>query len=331
MIARDELTRQAMAYMRLKSTRNIATAEGDILVHCPFHKDNTPSMSINISNGIFHCFSCHRSGSIEKMFKEYTGESLYKVLNISFDEFSKLAIPTVEFQDPTHLDIDSIHIDYNPMLLQSCRHSVAAKQFLRKRSIPFSVVDAHNIRFAEKIYINNPRKPYINVILIPIYEQGKLISMEIRSTDPDAPKADKVRYPRGASVNTLYDLDHLDKKKPLYVTEGLMDLLVLRKYPQFANSSTIFGSAVTHRQKALLQGFDSVVYIPDNDKAGDATVQWFADNNMTNVSILYAPKEINGVAIKDVGDVEGRSGSSIKALLDRKWLAHIRQLNIQQK
>lgn len=311
--------------MRLRTARPVAGATGDILVHCPFHTDKTASMSVNINNGIFHCFSCGRSGSIEKLFKECTNENLYKALNISYDEFSKLAIvPPTPIQDIKILDTSSIKIDFNPTSLISCRHSSLAKKFLRKRSIPFSIVDQHSIRFAEKIIINKIR--YENVLVVPIYEGNVLISMELRDTTGTAER--KVKYPFNSSVNTLYQLDKLDKSQPLFVTEGLMDLLVLRKYPQFKNSTTIFGASVTHRQKALLEEFESVVYIPDNDAAGDKTVQWFIDQKMHNVSILKVPSQINGVAIKDAGDVDAKSGISIKDLLQRKWLAHIRQLTM---
>src|SRR6056297_4094958 len=32
-------------------------------VRCPFHEDKTPSMSINMSTGMFNCFGCGKKGS----------------------------------------------------------------------------------------------------------------------------------------------------------------------------------------------------------------------------------------------------------------------------
>lgn len=34
-----------------------------VLVNCPFHNDNTPSLSINLENGLFKCFACNESGN----------------------------------------------------------------------------------------------------------------------------------------------------------------------------------------------------------------------------------------------------------------------------
>jgi 5S rRNA maturation endonuclease (ribonuclease M5) len=37
---------------------------GQAMVLCPFHEDRTPSLSINLENGQFHCFGCEAEGDI---------------------------------------------------------------------------------------------------------------------------------------------------------------------------------------------------------------------------------------------------------------------------
>lgn len=34
----------------------------ELRLHCPFHEDKTPSLSINAETGKFHCFGCHAKG-----------------------------------------------------------------------------------------------------------------------------------------------------------------------------------------------------------------------------------------------------------------------------
>lgn len=34
----------------------------NLMGHCPFHEDATPSFSVNEEKQYFYCFSCHRSG-----------------------------------------------------------------------------------------------------------------------------------------------------------------------------------------------------------------------------------------------------------------------------
>ena len=36
----------------------------NLVGHCPFHEDNTPSFSVSEQKQFFYCFSCHRSGSV---------------------------------------------------------------------------------------------------------------------------------------------------------------------------------------------------------------------------------------------------------------------------
>src|SRR5215204_7276212 len=33
-------------------------------VLCPFHDDERPSCSVNLTKGLWHCFSCHASGNV---------------------------------------------------------------------------------------------------------------------------------------------------------------------------------------------------------------------------------------------------------------------------
>jgi DNA primase len=37
---------------------------------CPFHDETTPSFTISLDKGIWHCFGCHRSGYITELLKE---------------------------------------------------------------------------------------------------------------------------------------------------------------------------------------------------------------------------------------------------------------------
>jgi len=39
----------------------------DFLLSCPFHSDSTPSFRIVKRSGVYHCFSCERSGSLLKL------------------------------------------------------------------------------------------------------------------------------------------------------------------------------------------------------------------------------------------------------------------------
>jgi DNA primase len=68
----------------------------ELKVCCPFHKEKTPSCFININSGIFHCFGCHKSGSVKKFFKELNIEA--DLSGISFSAPKKKSIENVVIQ-----------------------------------------------------------------------------------------------------------------------------------------------------------------------------------------------------------------------------------------
>ena len=53
------------AYLPLKK------AGANFTALCPFHKEKTPSFSVNAHRQIFHCFGCHKGGDVFTFVKEY--------------------------------------------------------------------------------------------------------------------------------------------------------------------------------------------------------------------------------------------------------------------
>lgn len=49
-----------------------ASGGANVLTKCPFHKGGQelkPSFSVNVEKGVFHCFTCHEAGSLQKLLK----------------------------------------------------------------------------------------------------------------------------------------------------------------------------------------------------------------------------------------------------------------------
>ena len=65
---RRQITILAIQKLNLKVEKD-PTTNKEVPTHCPFHADKTASMFINTIEGVFNCFSCAQTGSIEKLFK----------------------------------------------------------------------------------------------------------------------------------------------------------------------------------------------------------------------------------------------------------------------
>lgn len=59
------------------------TGINEAWILCPFHEDKHPSCTINVVSGLFHCFSCGASGTVEKIAKLTGGRVSKKIDNIT--------------------------------------------------------------------------------------------------------------------------------------------------------------------------------------------------------------------------------------------------------
>ena len=315
--SRREMTLYAISRLGLKSRSPITPNVHQVMVSCPFHKDKSPSMGIDVTRGVVHCFSCSWSGSIEKLYKELTNGNLRKELGYIDDPFTSYS-SSLNFQyitDDTRLK--DIYINADLSLMRDAYTDPACAAYLRKRGIPESVAKSMGFKYAEEMLINTNK--FKNRLLIPVYEEGRLISIEGRRIlDNDEVK---VLYPRNSSVNTLFDIDNLDTSSTIYAVEGLMDLAVLRTSDTFKNSTSIFGANITKRQLELLKRFPKIVYIPDSDAAGEKTVEKLKAAKLGKTYILRIPKKINNIDVKDVGDLT-KAGIVPQDLVDRNWLSY---------
>lgn len=303
------LAKEVISRLRIKIEGSLDRSE-EWKCHCPFHKDRTPSMFVNPDKFIYHCFACHQAGSLYSLYHQITGGSLNKDLGIAFDAFSTFSL-TPRYEEPDYTKLDesiAISIQGQPV---SVLESPLAIKYLRKRGISIAIAQQMGMQFLETGKINGTY--FENRIIIPIKEEGKIISMEGRDVTGSAER--KVLYPRGSSVATLYDIDNLQKNAPLYVVEGLMDLAVLRSDEYFKNSTALFGASISRRQLFLLEQFDDVVIIPDADEAGKKSIQRLKEGLKKPFKILEVPK----LGIKDVGDIPQKLHTTVEALRKRGW------------
>lgn len=327
-LSRRELTNEVVSYLGLIPKSKIFSNTSKMMFHCPFHKDNHPSLGIDFNKGVYNCFSCGRKGGVENLFYEATGESLYshlgiKIRNDNFSLFSRKSQVIPDKVEPS-LSKKRVYLNYDPTKFISALDNKDCVDYLKRRGIPLELAESNGFLYSEDTYINNTR--FKHRICIPVYEAGCLMTIEGRRLSEED-YGPKVLYPKNTTVNTLYDIDNLDRNSTLYGVEGLMDLFVLRSCKEFSNSTSIFGANITDRQLNLLKEFKEFVYIYDLDDAGRNTVLKMKEKGMENVFTLKLPSSINGISIKDVGDIP-KTGVTLDSLLERKWLKYKKPLSL---
>ena len=320
---RRDMSLYVINMLGLKAKSRISRSTSSMMFHCPFHKDKTPSFSMDLDNGVWHCFSCNRSGNIESLYKEFTGGNLHKEMGInslSAYVYNNRIVPKEVVESNTKLK--SVFVNFDETDIKPLSSEPKAEEYVKGRGITLEVAKSMHMGYVDDSLINNTR--FLHRVVIPIYEDGRLISIEGRRINPEDPNP-KVLYPKNASVNTLFDLDKLDRNETLYAVEGLMDLAVLRTCSLFKNSTSIFGASLTRRQVELLKEFKRVVYINDLDDAGNKTLETLRSLESDKFFSLKLPSEIRGVKIKDVGDLP-KAGVTPTDLVNRRWLQHIKRL-----
>lgn len=324
------------------------TQKSQIMIKClnPGHIDHSPSMSVNMVHGICHCFACGFKGSLKSIYYTTFGRSIYNDLGIQ---------RRMQFKSFSNKD-ESIDFDKSPEVdfifkgkLEPIDYNEKSLAWMNKRGFTVDFCKNNNIYYCDSFSTFKESDPtnakekryYHDCAIIPIFENNRLISFEARdvlgkeawekymlSKGKDLEKIfyKKVLYPKNSSINTLYEFEKLDKSKPLYITEGLMDLLSLRTYESegdnpLKNSSCMFHCQPTERQIYLLKKFKSIIYVVNNDLPGLNGCKTLMERIPNKVSFLQPPTRPN---IKDVNDIlQGKDPilKTMQDLVSRGWLS----------
>lgn len=93
---RDQILRLVQKYLN-RPLR--PSGPENMLTYCPFHKggqETTPSFSINVEKGLFHCFTCHESGSMKKFLR------LLGVAPMVVDSETRILQPLIDRNSEMH-------------------------------------------------------------------------------------------------------------------------------------------------------------------------------------------------------------------------------------
>jgi len=237
----------------------------DYRTACWFHEENHPSMSINKEGGYYHCFSCQRSGNIFTMLDDFLNLSGVEALHYlsNFDAQADTEEEEAERYDLMREKFEKRNSDQPSLriIVHLPQHRlIESHPYLEKRGFNSSEILEWGMGEVEE-------KPYVGWIIIPIYQGNKLRNYFMRS--PYNSRKLYGKYPRKdilVGIATASDID-----KPIYVVEGIFDMIFLRRagvQVVASLSNRIHSELLTPLQLAKLKEYKHVVIVPDADNPG---------------------------------------------------------------
>jgi len=224
---------------------------------CPYHMENKPSFAIYKQTETFVCFSCGEKGPLKRLYKYLLGQDYKEDINIYYnkekDKKRKILEQNLLNKKKTFI-IEGF--------LSDVRTDLEAYDYLLKRNFSNVLIEFFKISLAKNCKINETK--FYKRLIIPIYENNKLVSYEGKSYTNAVPK---VLYPKRSYVSTLFNVDNLDRNKSLIICEGIFDVPLIWRYIT-KNVTSTFGSNINSNQIKLINEFKNVILFIDDDKAG---------------------------------------------------------------
>jgi len=272
---------------------------------CPFHREKTPSFTVDRAKGLFYCFGCGTGGDVFKFLtltERFTfPEAVEYVAGRVGIELPRRKKTSRDADKDDLLDvIDDASLAFHQALGFPDN---AAMRYLRERRVPKEIVDKYGFGYApdswdyivtrlarkygekklELAGLVMPRKTgsgyydrFRNRLMIPIHrETGALVGFGGRSLDGSDPKY--LNSPESELFNKsrlLYNLhrskDAMRKRNRAILVEGYFDAIALDHAGEPGVVASM-GTSLTSGQAALLRRFTTdVVVVYDGDAAGRA-------------------------------------------------------------
>ena len=268
---------------------------------CPFHKEKTPSFSVNETKQFYHCFGCKASGNAITFLMEYERldfvtaiEKLASMNGMTIPESNDEHSNLRKKINNTAETLDQIAKRYQ----QHLTLSQTAKDYVASRKITSSVATMYEIGYALDQWddiskaFNQRKQLLIDVgmitpkqnqqcydkfrdrLIFPIRnEKGMCIGFGGRTINDQTPKylnsSDSFIFKKGAELYGLYQVLQ-SKKKPdnIIVVEGYMDVVALANH-NINHCVASLGTAITTQQiKKMIRYTKKIVFCFDGDNAG---------------------------------------------------------------
>ena len=296
---------------------------------CPFHREKTPSFSVESGKQIFYCFGCGKGGNVFQFISLAEKLDYIESVKLLADR-AKILLPESDDTEQAEkarlkqliLSINLLAARHYHDVLNS-KKGEAAAEYLRKREISEQTarkfglgyscdewddlyrylvskgIDEEHMLQSGLIMRSSKGRLYDRFkgrLIFPIFDvRGNVIAFGGRVMDNTLPKyvnsPETVVYSKGKHLYALNYAKNTESKK-LVVVEGYMDVISLHQ-SGIGNAVASLGTALTESQGRILKKYaEEIVISYDADTAGQAATQRGLDllsDIGCNVKVLTVP------------------------------------------
>lgn len=235
------------------------------------HKDTNPSMSFWKKGNKFHCFACGFNYDINDHKR-----GGYKVKQVTLEQNT-----VTNYSQPRHCD------NFKPI-------GKYINNYFKRRKIDLNTFS----------YLNLREHNYYKIIVYPIFNEfGTHITNKFRNVETK-----EIYFEKNTNCKTLYNINNVEKGRPIFITEGESDLFSCltafnkTNFKNFVSLVTGANSKLTPSIINYLKNFPEVVLCFDNDDAGRDS-----QNKITNLlnseNIKCSCLKWDNIPYKDLNEI----------------------------
>lgn len=234
---------------------------------CCFHpNDDTPSLSINLENGLYRCFSCNSSGNFFTLVRHLKGDEYYYE-NYSNKEEIIFTKKSFEINKEYTREVKEEILDKYKKI-----HSWVLGRFNGNKDL---------LKYFEIGYDETR-----NAITIPLRDaNGVFYNIEYRHLTGINKSSYLYEFNKKGKI--LYNLHNVKNYNEVFLVEGAFDAIRMHQ-SGFKNTVAFLGTELTEERISLLNNYFSILYLSfDNDTAGKKISKQIIDKFKDSKEIYY--------------------------------------------
>jgi len=281
--------------------------DSDYIIFCPYHNNyRTPAAEVSKDTGMFFCFSCQESKSLDQFVMFVSGCTYFEALRMIDKNKNSLnildSIDKMLEQEPEYKPYDDNSIR---RLHEQALRSPRAMEYYEGRKIYDDSIRRHLLGYSANQ----------DMVTIPIATpDGKMfVGFVARSVE-----GKEFKNTNGLPKSkVLFNLHRARKSDIVYVVESSFDAIRLDQCGVAAVAT--LGANVSRKQAELLEKyFNSVVVIGDNDDAGKTMQKKILERLGSRVTLISIPdrfKDIGDMTDEDITELVKRIDNPVMSLL----------------